>query len=158
MDTYVTCIVPAVAAEERWTRWRDQAEREGFVSALAAPARVTHGIAVALNLYSRQGDPWDDALLTAADAYAQLIAVSVRVRLRLAALEDSAVGFYRSASDAVTVERAVGAIMQTNQCSEDEARRIVESASRHRNVSPREVAETMLRALVVPTPQERADR
>ena len=66
-------------------------------------------------------------------------------------------GFYRDMSDAVATERAVGAIMQTNQCSADEARRIVDSASRHRNVSPREVAESLPRALVVEDAPDPAD-
>lgn len=142
-------VVPVIADSERWAVWRDQSLREGFVSALAVPASVSPKIAVALNLYSRAPDPWTRELLTAADGYVQLAASMVLLHLQLAELEDATAGLYEQMSDVSAVERAVGAIMHTNDCSEHEARRIVESASRHRNVSQREVAETILRALVM---------
>lgn len=147
-------LVVAVADAARWERWSHQARVEGFVSTAAVPAEVADDVAVALNLYSRTPDPWTPELLAAADSYAQLVASAVRLRRELAELEDSTAGFYRDMSDAVATERAVGAIMQTNQCSAEEARRIIDSASRHRNVSPREVAEQLLRALDVSEPSE----
>ncbi|WP_425954566.1 ANTAR domain-containing protein [Xylanimonas sp. McL0601] len=150
MDKLVAQIVPEVALESRWELWRTRASEEGFVSAVAVPAVVGPGISVALNLYSKTADPWDSRLLTAADSYAQLVASAFRLRLRLAEVEDGAVGLYRNLSDDKAVERAVGAIMQTNQCTEHEARNILESATRNRKVSRREVAESLLRSLVVP--------
>ena len=114
-------------------------------------------VAVALNLYSRSPDPWTRELLTAADGYAQLAAAMVGLNLELAELEDATAGLYRQLSDTAVVERAIGAVMHSNDTSESEARRIIESASKHRNVTQRDVAETILRALVVtdePTPDE----
>lgn len=142
-------VVPLVTGTAGWDAWRGQAEREGFVSALAVPAFVNDDVAVALNLYSRSPDPWTRELLAAADGYAQLAAAMVGLHLRLAELEDSTVGLYRQLSDTAAVERAIGAVMHSNDTSESEARRIIESASKHRNVTRREVAETILRALVV---------
>lgn len=151
-------VVPVIADSEGWDAWRDQSLREGFASALAVPAVVSTNVAVALNLYSRAPDPWTRELVMAADGYAQLAAAMLHLHLQLAELEDTTVGLYQQMSDASTTERAVGAIMYTNDCSERQARQILESASRHRNVSQREVAETILRALVVnDTPQSEAD-
>lgn len=151
-------VVPVIEDEKRWTAWRDQAVREGFVSGLAVPARVDDHVAVALNLYARAPNPWSPGLLTAADGYAQIAAAMVRLHMGLAEFEDGAAGYYRRMSDTVIIERSVGAIMQTNDCAEPEARWILESASRHRNVSRREVAETILRALVVSeAPQPETD-
>jgi hypothetical protein len=147
-------LVASVAEAPGWERWSRQCVEEGYASALAVPAIVTEDVAVALNLYSRTPDPWTPELLTAADSYAQLAASAVRLRLELADLEDSTAGFYRDMSDTVATERAVGAIMQTNRCTAEEARRIIDSASRHRNVSPREIAEALLRALVVSEPTD----
>ncbi|MCA5893336.1 ANTAR domain-containing protein [Isoptericola sp. NEAU-Y5] len=149
MDQLAVRAVPDIAAEAGWQEWCEQAVREGFVSALAVPAYVDPHVSVALNLYSRAADPWTPELLTAADGYAQLVASTVRLHLSLSELEDAAAGFYRNMSDSMVVERAVGAIMQANGCTADQARRILGSASRHRNVTRREVAETILRALVV---------
>ncbi|MCF4121502.1 GAF and ANTAR domain-containing protein [Antribacter sp. KLBMP9083] len=150
MDQVVAQIVPEIASESRWEAWRTKAAEEGFTSALAVPALVTPGVAVALNLYSRSADPWTAELLTAADAYAHLTASAVRLRFELAEVEDAAIGVYRTMSETIATERAVGAIMQTNQCTEEDARRILDSAARNRSVTRREVAETILRALVVP--------
>jgi hypothetical protein len=141
-------VIPAIAEETRWAAWKEQAVREGFMSSVAVPALVEPDVAVALNLYARSVDPWTPQLLTAADSYVQLTATAVRLRLEVAKLEDRTVGLYRSMSDAIVTERAVGAIMHTNQCGENQARQILESASQHRNVDAREVAETVLRALV----------
>jgi hypothetical protein len=149
MEQLTVHVVPTIADADAWSAWRAQAAREGFVSALAVPAVVDNHITVALNLYSRSPDPWTPALLAAADGYAQLTAAMVRLHLGLAEVEDGAAGYYRRMSDTITIERAIGAIMQTNDCPEDDARRILESASLHRNVTQREVAETVLRALAV---------
>lgn len=154
IDQMAVQVVPVIEDEKRWTTWRDQAVREGFVSGLAVPARVDDHVAVALNLYSRAPDPWSPGLLTAADGYAEIAAAMVRLHMGLAEIEDGAAGYYRHMSDTMTIERAIGAIMQTNDCAEQDARRILESASRHRIVSQREVAETILRALVVTEPSQ----
>ena len=150
MDHMGAQIIPKVASELRWELWRDRTTDEGFVSAVAVPAFVCPGIALALNLYSESVDPWTPGLLTAADSYAQLTASAVRLRLELSEAEDAAFGIYRNMSEVLAFERAVGAIMQTNQCTDEEARGILESAVQNRKVSRREVAETILRALVVP--------
>lgn len=150
-------VVPVVADTMGWHAWRAQTLSEGFVSALAVPAFVNDDVAVALNLYSRAPDPWNNELLTAADGYAQLAASLVALHLELAELEDATAGLYRQLSDTAAIERAVGAVMHSNDTSENEARRIIESASRNRNVTQRDVAETILRALVVtdaPPPEE----
>jgi hypothetical protein len=160
MDELSAQIVPLIENEDRWDVWRAQAVREGFASALAVPALVDERVAVALNLYSRTPNPWTPELVTAAEGYAQLGAAMVRLHLGLAELDDGAAGYYSQMSDAITIERAIGAIMQTNDCTEPEARQILESASLHRNVAQREVAETLLRALVVndaPQPDQEPD-
>jgi ANTAR domain len=150
MDRLSVRVVPAIASDDRWPVWHDQAVEEGFLSAAAVPAVVASDVAVALNLYSRRPDPWTPSLLAAADSYAQLLAASVRLRLEAADLEDAVAGFYRHMSDAVVVERAVGAIMQTNRCTQEQARQVVDSAARHRGISERDVAEAVLRTLAVP--------
>lgn len=148
MDEFKVQIVPNIAVETRWTEWKEQALQEGFVSAVGVPAFVEPGVSTALNLYARSADPWTPRLLAAADSYAQLVASAIRLRLEVAALEDAAAGLYSTMSDATVTERAIGAIMRANQCSEEAARHILDSASRRRNVGVREVAETVLRSLV----------
>nr|BFF16918.1 hypothetical protein GCM10025730_04390 [Promicromonospora thailandica] len=102
---------------------------------------------IALNLYSRDASPWDARALAAAESYTQLVAAAVRLHLEVAELEDRATGLYRTMSDEVAIQRAVGTIMATNDCSAQEAARILDSAAATRGVSRREVAETILRTL-----------
>lgn len=147
MDDLTVKIVPQLDEETRWVAWRDQSLQEGFAAAIAMPAAIVSGSTLALNVYSRDPDPWDARLLTALDSYAQLVATAVRLRLDLASLEDSFMGLYRRTAEEDVVERAVGAIMYLNRCTAAEAHAIFDSGATSRNVSRREVAETILKSL-----------
>lgn len=150
MDELAVHVVPALLAETRWTRWREQAIREGFASAIAVPAAVDARVAVTLTLYSRPTEPWTLERVAAAQSYAQLIAAMLAWQREAAELQESAAGLYRNMSEAVVVERAVGAIMRANKCVHDEARRALDRAAIRRHVSRREIGEAILRALAPP--------
>jgi hypothetical protein len=149
MITTAVRTVPSVASETRWLTWREQTLREGFGRALAVPAQVSPDITIALNLYSRAPGAWEEHLVRSAESYARLIASAVRLQLQFADLDDYAAAVYRGVSDAVVVERAVGAVMETNGCTEQEARKFLQSASGGRGHEEREIAEFILRSLVV---------
>jgi len=140
--------VPSVGSDHRWRAWRGQTIHEGFVKVLALPAEVTPGIVIALNLYSRDPSAWDERLVRAADSYARLIASGVRWQLEGAELEDGAEALARTVSATTAVERAVGAIIQMNDCSEPQARELLVAAAAERGVDEREIALTILRSLV----------
>jgi hypothetical protein len=149
-------LVAQVAHERRWPEWSAQAAAEGFASAVVVPASVVPGVDLALTLYSRSDDPWDADLLVAADGYVQLLAAYGRARLHVAELGAAPARPHDAMADAVMIERAVGAIMHTNRCSAEEAHRILASASSHRNVSRREVAQQILQALLEAEDDDRA--
>jgi hypothetical protein len=146
MEHHRVQLVAQVGHESRWPEWSAQTAQEGLAWAVAVPASVAPGVELALTLCSRSADPWDAGLLVAADGYAQLLASSARRRLTAA----GGVPALRrdEPADAVTIERAVGAIMHTNGCSADEAHHILASASSHRNVPRRDVARQVLQALL----------
>lgn len=146
MEHHRVQLVAQVGQESRWPEWSGQTAQEGFASAVAVPASVAPGVDLALTLYSRSADPWDAGLLVAADGYAQLLASSARGRLTAAG--PAPAPRRDELADAVTIERAVGAIMHTNGCSADEAHHILASASSNRNVPRREVARQVLQALL----------
>ncbi|GAA1735522.1 GAF and ANTAR domain-containing protein [Isoptericola hypogeus] len=149
MTSATVLAVPSVADDARWGAWREQTVREGFVKALALPAVVAPGIVLALNLYSRKPTAWEEDVVRAGESYARLIAAAVRLQLEFADLEAAAGAFHRRLSDGAVVERAVGAIMQTNDCTEAQARELLRSASTARDVDEREIARTILRSLVM---------
>ncbi len=155
MDEMAPQKVLDLPDDTRWARWSGQADREGFVSAAALPARVQPGIEVALNLYSEQRDPWSPSLMAAGESYAMLLASAVRMQIELAGIDDDYAGRYAVLGDDTVVEWAVGAVMECNGCPADEARDILTSACGQRNVALREVAETVLRALAPEPPSAR---
>lgn len=149
-------VVPRVVDESRWDDWRDAAAREGFASALAMPAAVTPGMDVALNLYADAPRDWDERTLRGADADARRIAHAMSLRLHLS---PDGRAEQPAQHGPQVVHQAVGAVMRCNDCSAEEALRILTDASRHRNVGLEEVAATILHALAgVAPPPERPSR
>jgi hypothetical protein len=140
-------VVPEIASERRWQAWRERATTERFRTAVAVPARVGDGTAVALGLYAHGQAGWDQRVLASAGAYARLVATTVRARIEAADVEEQALGLSHDLSDAAAIERAVGVIMQTNGCTAQEAEQILGRASVRHDASRRQVAETILRAL-----------
>ncbi|MCA5893964.1 GAF and ANTAR domain-containing protein [Isoptericola sp. NEAU-Y5] len=155
MTTATILVVPSVEDDDRWLAWREQSIKEGFVKALALPARVTPGIVVALNLYSRSPAAWEEKMVRAGDSYARLIASGVRLQLEFSDLEDAAASLYQAMSGTVAVERAVGAIIQTNDCTEAQARDLLRTAAEDQGVGERTIAVTILRSLAVGGPGRR---
>lgn len=149
MDEQALQLVAVVLDERRWDAWCEQAAAEGFVKAAAVPAQVTPGIAVALNLYSRRSGAWDAQTLTVAQEYIRLVAEGVHLQLVVTDLDDAADGLFRTLSDVVTVERALGAIQETDDCIEDEARRLLAAAADEHQITEHEMAEPILRDLAV---------
>lgn len=147
MDEMTPRKVLDLSSDPRWTHWSTQASREGFSSVVAIPARVQPGIEIALNLYSELADPWLPSFMTAGTSYAALIASAVRMQIELTGIDDDYAGRYALLDDETVIDWAVGAVTECNGCSTEEARAILTSACGRRNVTLREVAETVLRAL-----------
>ena len=149
MDRQKIEVVPRIADSTRWPEWCRQARTEGFVRALAVPAEVGPGFELALNVYSWAHGDWPASEVETADACAELIAAGVRLHLEFTDVEDAAAGLYRAMADSVAVEKAVGAVMEANDCSAEEARALLRWAAQHRGVDERSVAESILRSLAM---------
>ncbi|WP_402371907.1 ANTAR domain-containing protein [Isoptericola rhizosphaerae] len=72
----------------------------------------------------------------------------MRLQLEFADVDDAAGALLRDTSGATIVDQAVGAVMETNGCSEAAARELLRSAAGRREVTEREVATTVLRSSV----------
>lgn len=121
-------LLPGVEDDARWPEWTEQAVQEGYVSALAMPAPVAPGAAVALNVYFREPEPWDDAMLAVARRHARTIARAVEGRLTLVTAARVAGEVHRVVEARVTVEHAVGAVMHCNACSPQDALEVLRRA------------------------------
>jgi len=136
-------------APARWEAWATAAKDAGFVQALGAPAVVGPGVQVALNVYSRTGGDWPADFVSTCTAYALLTADAVRLQLQFADLEAAVAALHRRIADDVAVERAVGVLMAANDCTDDDARRALRTASQARDLPLREVADSIVRSLVL---------
>lgn len=121
MESQEPVLLPRVADVTRWPEWREQAVHEGFVSAVALPAPVAPDVAVALNVYFRRPEPWDAAVLADVQEHARTIARAVQARLVLLTAAHAATQVRAAVGRRVNVEHAVGAIMQCNACTPEDA-------------------------------------
>lgn len=135
MESQEVVLLPRIADVTEWPQWREQALREGYVSAVAVPAPVAPEVAVALNVYFRSPEPWDDALLAVAQEHARTIARAVQSRLAVLIAAHTATEVHSAMVARVTVEHAVGAIMHCNACSADEALDVLRRTSADVGVS-----------------------
>src|SRR5699024_11033606 len=147
MDQMDVQLVTSIADADVWVAWRDAAAGEGFVTAAAVPAEVVPNMNLALNIYSRAAEVWSGGLLRSLTAYAGLAAAAVRLHLDVALVTEE-LDAERAVSDHEIVERAVGAIMHLNNCTDAQARDLIEHAALAREVTKRDVAATILGALV----------
>ena len=143
------------AAPTRWSAWADQARQDGFRSALAVPAAVSSSVEVAFNLYSEDLGPWPVTMVTAAGSYAELLAAMVRLQVELTGVDDAVDRRYADLPDSTVVAWAVGAVMECNRCSAEEALHTVTAAGLRGGRSERETSESILRALAPPLPPAR---
>lgn len=155
MDDMAHHEVPDLGLPSPWPAWADQARRDGFRSALAVPAAVSERVEVAFNLYSEDLGPWSGTLVDAAGSYAELLASTVRLHVELTGVDDRVDGRYADLPDSTVVTWAVGAVMECNRCSAEEAQRTVTAASHRGGRTDRETSESILRALAPPLPPAR---
>ncbi|GEA86119.1 GAF and ANTAR domain-containing protein [Cellulomonas cellasea] len=164
MDQLHAVLVPRIPDDgDAWAQWRDQALAEGFVSAVAMPAHVRPGVAVTLNLYSGEPDPWDAQALLDADAHVQAVAVALRARLTepVPTLDREV----RRALDArALLDHAVGVLMHANASTPQEVSEVLSRMSIEGDLSLEQAAVLVLRSLepsadvdALPTPNRPSD-
>lgn len=113
-------LVARVDDGAEYPEWRRRVAEEGFVSAVAMPAHVAPGLSVALNLYSTLPDPWDARRLVEADRHVKRVAAEIQAHTSLTA-EDAGTELQRALSARAMIEQAVGAVMECNGCTSQEA-------------------------------------
>jgi len=147
LDEKRTVMGTEIWQDDRWVEWRAAAVREGFRSAVALSASAGPGAAVALNLYSEEGGPWEPERLVRAAVFAEQVARVMALCIRIS--EQTVINGDLTAAMAsrATIDQAIGVIMGQNRCSAEEAFAILRSASSHRNVKLRDVAVVVVQGI-----------
>lgn len=152
MNELRVVLVPDLLSEDRWHEWTQTAITVGFRSAGAFPAYAGDGAEITFNVYSEQRDPWTRDSIVRADMYAQQIGLVMGLVLDLDALDAKLSAFQDALAGQAAIDRAIGALMQSQRCTAEEALTLLRSAAGRRNTGLPDVAASILVGLVGRTP------
>ncbi|MBB2924622.1 ANTAR domain-containing protein [Cellulomonas cellasea] len=140
-------VVVDVAAERRWPEWRAAADAAGYRTAAVVTRTVREGCAVTFTVLSTLRESWDAGALVRTELYVQEVARALGVCLLWTDRAEVAADLRAALAGRAVIDQAVGVIMAENRCSAEDARAVLESASRGRDVDPREVAALLIESV-----------
>lgn len=155
----LTIILNAHALDKRWDEYQATLRAAGFRSAFAVPLPLERGYRAALTLYTAETNVFTPVVAAQALAFSDVAAKSLALALQVRAGLAQSADLRAAMASRTAINTACGVIMGQNQCSYEAAFQILTAASSQQNLTLRDVAEGMLRALPggVPTtrPQHR---
>ncbi|MHA7280277.1 GAF and ANTAR domain-containing protein [Arthrobacter sp. MDT2-2] len=147
-----TVHIPDFLTETRFPKYREAIASYGVRSALGIPIRLDAGASAGLDFYSTMPNAFTDTSIAVAEGFARDASKSLRLAVRIASLNDITEHMRTAMESRTTIDLAVGAIMGQNRCNQDEAIKILRSASQGRNVKLRDLASNLLTSLGQTTP------
>jgi GAF domain-containing protein len=142
-----------LASDQRWREYAVQALAHGVQSSLSTPL-ITHDHSVgALNLYSTQPGFFGEAETRLAEQFATDASVAVGLAARLAEQAVLTDQLRASLASRAVIDQALGIIMAQQRCTATEAFGILRTASQHRNLKVRHVAEQIVTGITGSPPE-----
>jgi GAF domain-containing protein len=135
-----TVHVKNMLVDDRFPEYRDAVAGQGILSALGVPIPLNGGAKAGLNFYSTKAYAFDDDAVAAAETFAREASSSLRLAIRMAHLSDTSKHLEAALESRTEIDLAIGIIMGQNRCSQDEAIKILKSASNARNIKLRDIA------------------
>ncbi|HEY8701435.1 MAG TPA: GAF and ANTAR domain-containing protein [Arthrobacter sp.] len=133
--------IPDLTTETLWPEYSAKVLEQGILSVLAVPFELSGDEAKAgLNFYSDKPRAFDPNAVEHAASYAAQASKGLSLAVRLAQHSDAANNLKAALDSRTVIDTAVGIIIAQNHCSQDEAIKILKSASSSRNVKLRDVA------------------
>lgn len=145
--THKLIKVPDVRYETRWPDYMDVVRDHGLRSVLAVPLELNDTAQAAMNFYTTAPDAFDEERTAAAQLFAQLASRALRVAVRIARYMELSEDRHRAMESRTVIDIAIGITMAQAQCSQEEAFSILRTASSHRNVKLRKLAEDLVASL-----------
>lgn len=139
-----TVHVRNMPTDDRFPEYRDAVAGHGLLSALGIPVPLDGDANAGLDFYSTVADAFDDDAVKAAEEFAREASISLRLAVRMAHLSDTSKHLEAAMASRTNIDLAVGIIMGQNRCSQDEAVKILKSASSARNIKLRDVAASLV--------------
>src|SRR5699024_2251183 len=132
------------------TRWPDYMEvirKLGLRSVLAVPLDLDGMAQAAMNFYTTAPNAFDEARTASAQQFAKLASRALRVAVRVAQHMELSQDRQRAMESRTSIDIAIGITMAQTRCSQEEAFAVLKTASSHRNVKLRDLAEDLVSSL-----------
>jgi GAF domain-containing protein len=133
-----------LAADRRWHRYALRALAHGVRSSLSLPLTAQGALVGALNLYSPSPAFFTETQTQQARRIASEASVAVGIAARLAAQALLTDQLRASLATRSVIDQALGVIMAEQRCTAEEAFAILRTASHHRNLKLRQVAQDII--------------
>lgn len=130
--------------DERWPKLGEEMREAGVRAVLGVPLHVNSIPVGALNVYRGQPHEWDETEVDALQAYARLVENLLRGALRVREREQLAEQLQHALDHRVTIERAVGVIMERERVDAVTAFNRLRQIARNSQSKAAEVAERLL--------------
>ena len=145
--------IDCVGMDFRWARYRPQLQDAGIASVLGLRLSLGEGTEGALAFFARSAQAFPPHVITDARSFADVASRGLRLVLELHATSARAMDLQSALESRTSIDIACGVIMAQNRCSYTDAITIIATASSHRNVKLRTVAEGILANLPGGTPR-----
>ncbi|MEO6427364.1 GAF and ANTAR domain-containing protein [Arthrobacter sp. PAMC25284] len=140
--------VPDLFDEDRWgSDYANAVAAHGLRSVLSVPFHLQGEAQAALNLYSDVPHKFDGDVAARARGFTREISQALRLAVRFALHTDSAINLRATLKSRTIIDMAVGIVMAQNRCSQEEAVRILTSASSNGNVKLRDIAASLVQSV-----------
>lgn len=147
IDTGTTTVVQDTRTDSRWPEYFEAITALGFHSVLGVPLLTGDDGGVAVNLYAREPRTFTPEIVQWVEAYAEEVALTLQLALRLAAHERTAADLKAAMESRTNIDIAIGIMMAQNRCTPAEAMEILQRASSAQHVKLRALAERLVISL-----------
>jgi GAF domain-containing protein len=139
--------VPDVDEDSRWPDYRAAARKGGIGSSLSVPLVLDGEAGAGLNLYSTRPHGFSGQDIDTIKGYALRASKALRMAVRISDLAEANSRLIAAMDARTTIDIATGAIMAQNRCSHDAAVKIMNIAARTRNLTLRDIAESVIASI-----------
>lgn len=139
--------VPDVRTETRWPDYMEVIRTLGLRSVLAVPLDLDDMAQAAMNFYTTAPNAFGEARTASARQFAKLASRALRVAVRVAQHMELSQDRQRAMESRTSIDIAIGITMAQAGCSQEEAFAVLKTASSHRNVKLRDLAEDLVSSL-----------
>jgi GAF domain-containing protein len=144
MRTGARVRIDDITRNPRWPRFSRQAASLGIRSILSLPL-IADGVPVgALNWYARRPSAFGPAETRRAEEFARHASGALALARRMASCADLNDQLRSSITSRAVIDQALGVIMATERCAQDEAFALLRTVSQNTNIKLREVAATIV--------------